>query len=87
LNDLYLWVQRGIRVKATGFGRLDFEPLPVLKQIHSINSEALLFGTDLPSTRADTPFSSKDTMLIKDNFSEDDQQLIFFENAEKWYAR
>ena len=44
-----------------------------------------MFGTDLPSTRANIPFSEKDIQVIKDNFSESEQQKIFFENAHQWY--
>lgn len=87
LKDLYYYVEKGIKVKATGFGRIDFDPIPVMKTIHSINPEALLFGTDLPSTRANVPFSVKDIELVKQHFSEKDQNAIFYENALKWYGR
>jgi len=32
LNDLYKLVEMGTGVKATGFGRIDFDPLPVMKR-------------------------------------------------------
>jgi predicted TIM-barrel fold metal-dependent hydrolase len=54
----------GVHVKATGFGRLDFAPGPVLQAIAAANPEALLFGTDLPSTRAPRAFESADIELI-----------------------
>lgn len=85
LKDLYYWIERGMKVKATGFGRLDFDPLPVMKTICSINPHALMFGTDLPSTRAAIPFSQQDIQLISDNFSGEEQENIFFRNAENWY--
>ena len=56
---MYQLAEAGCRVKATGFGRVDFDPLPVLKKLHAINETCLLFGTDLPSTRAKVPFSEK----------------------------
>ncbi len=55
---------RGARVKACGFGRLDFSPLEALAAIHRENPDALLFGTDLPSTRAPSPFARADLDLI-----------------------
>ncbi len=87
LNDLYYWVERGVKVKATGFGRLDFSPIPVMKLINSINPKALLFGTDLPSTRAKTPFTQKDVELIKENFSIEELKRILYSNASEWYNK
>jgi len=85
LDDLYYWVEKGAKIKATGFGRIDFDPVPVMKKIYSINPEALLFGTDLPSTRAKIPFSYADIQLVRDNFSEVEQENIFYKNAQAWY--
>lgn len=86
LKDLYYWVEKGAKVKATGFGRLDFSPIPVMKQIHDINPEALIFGTDLPSTRAEVPFSINDLNLIKENFSGIALENILYNNAMLWYG-
>ncbi|SFR55003.1 Predicted metal-dependent hydrolase, TIM-barrel fold [Robiginitalea myxolifaciens] len=85
LEELYYWVEKGVRVKATGFGRLDFEPLAVMKQIYEINPRALLFGTDLPSTRAKVPFTDKDVLIIEENFTLEEQANIFYRNARDWY--
>ncbi|MCB1109913.1 MAG: amidohydrolase family protein [Chlamydiia bacterium] len=78
-------VSQGIKVKATGFGRVNFEVLPVLKQIYQENSEALLFGTDLPSTRAKRPFSPEDLQLIQENFSEEAIERILWKNSVAFY--
>lgn len=86
LKELYQWVEKGIKIKATGFGRVDFDPIEVMKQLHKINPNALMFGTDLPSTRAKIPFSENDIIRIKDHFDENDQQKIFYQNALEWYA-
>lgn len=80
-------VDQGVKVKATGFGRLDFNPVELMKKIYSINAEALLFGTDLPSTRAKIPFSPDHVDQIKDHFSEEQQRQIFYKNAKEWYFR
>lgn len=87
LKDLYDWVEKGVRVKATGFGRLDFDPIEVMKNINRINPKALMFGTDLPSTRAKVPFSQTDIQTIIDNFDIEDQERIFSKNALKWYKK
>ncbi|MDY0779770.1 amidohydrolase family protein [Tenacibaculum sp. IB213877] len=87
LTDIYFWAKKGVKIKATGFGRIDFDPIPVMRKIHCINPKALLFGTDLPSTRAKTPFSIKDIQLIKDNFTTTEQENIFYNNAVEWYQK
>ena len=85
LKDLLYWVEKGVKVKATGFGRITFDPIPTMKKIYNINPDALMFGTDMPSTRAKTPFSVLDIQLIQDSFSEEAQDKIFKTNALNWY--
>lgn len=87
LKELYKWVGKGIKVKATGFGRIDFEPIEVMKKIVEINPESLMFGTDLPSTRAKIPFSIIDVKKIEQNFDYNDQERIFYKNALSWYKK
>lgn len=87
LVHLYVLVEKGCRVKATGFGRIDFDPVWAMKEIHSINPEALLFGTDLPSTRAKRPFLMSDVDLIREYFSEEECQRILHGNALRFYLR
>ncbi|WP_057936613.1 amidohydrolase family protein [Algoriphagus resistens] len=86
LEDLYYWVEKGVKIKATGFGRVDFDPIPVMKTIYQINPKALLFGTDLPSTRAKVPFSDKDVQLLIDNFSAEELDNILYKNGLDWYS-
>ncbi|TWF33627.1 putative TIM-barrel fold metal-dependent hydrolase [Chitinophaga polysaccharea] len=74
-------VEKGARVKATGFSRCDFDVLTAMRQITAVNPGALLFGTDLPSTRAPRPFDIKDLQLILENFPEDIAAKICRENA------
>ena len=85
LPIVYQLAEAGCRVKATGFGRVDFDPLPVLKKLHAINETCLLFGTDLPSTRAKVPFSEKDVVLITDNFTPSEVHRIMYQNAYEFY--
>lgn len=87
IKELYYWAENGVKIKATGFGRIDFEPIQVMKKIYSINPHSLMFGTDLPSTRAQNPFTLKDVERIKNNFTEAEQQKIFSTNAQEWYLK
>lgn len=59
-DDLLWLVERGIKVKATGFGRCDFDVAEALRRIDAVNPEALMFGTDLPCTRAPRVFEESD---------------------------
>lgn len=65
LPTLLRLVERGLRVKATGFGRVDLDPEAALASIHRANPAALVFGTDLPSTRARRPFEAADLELVR----------------------
>jgi predicted TIM-barrel fold metal-dependent hydrolase len=66
-------VEGGALVKATGFGRvdLDLDVAEALTRIAGINPGALMFGTDLPSTRAPRPFSPGDVDLLADALADD----------------
>ncbi|GGK52190.1 amidohydrolase family protein [Nocardia camponoti] len=57
-------VDRGARVKATGFGRVEMDVAETLRRIHEVNPGALMFGTDLPGTRAGRPFEDSDLDLL-----------------------
>ena len=54
-------VAAGAMVKATGFGRVD---LDVGAALRAVDPSALLFGTDLPGTRARRPFAREDLDLV-----------------------
>lgn len=60
-------VEAGAFVKASGFGRVGYEDVgPVLRAIADVNPAALLFGSDLPSTRARRAFQDEDLQLVRD---------------------
>lgn len=84
LHVLHL-VEKGLRVKATGFGRVQLNVPKALKAIYNINPDALMFGTDLPSTRAKRRFNEKDITLIRELFDEEAVRKILYENAVTWY--
>jgi predicted TIM-barrel fold metal-dependent hydrolase len=78
-------VSRGVRVKATGFGRVQLDVASTLREIHKENPEALMFGTDLPSTRARVPFQQADLELVADILA-DDAGLALHDNGARFYG-
>lgn len=85
LQSLYQCVESGAYVKATGFGRVDFEPTEVIRQIMRINPSAVMFGTDLPCTRAPRAFSQDDIARCVDAFNEGELSNLFYKNAQSFY--
>lgn len=85
-NLLHL-AEHGIKIKASGFGRVDFDVKKALQSIVKINPDALLFGTDLPSTRAQRPFLDADIKLITDLFDEPLAEKILYKNALDFYSK
>lgn len=78
-------VEKGVKVKASGFGRVDFNVPWALKEIAKINPDGLMFGSDLPSTRAPRPFLDEDITLITDSFDEPLSTKILYSNAIQFY--
>ena len=56
--------EQGVRVKASGFGRVNFDVGTAIKELYAANPDCLMFGTDLPSTRAARPYSDRDFRLV-----------------------
>ncbi|WP_019409458.1 amidohydrolase family protein [Pseudomonas psychrophila] len=77
--------ERGVRIKACGFGRVDFAVPQALQDIHSANPYALMFGTDLPSTRAPIPFKDNDIKILIDALGEDEAENALWHNARDLY--
>jgi len=75
----------GVRVKASGFGRVDFDVRSALRDLYAVNPEVLMFGTDLPSTRAARPYSDNDFLLVVDTLGEEAAHRVFFDNAVEFY--
>ncbi|MEO4052365.1 amidohydrolase family protein [Solibacillus sp. CAU 1738] len=80
-------VEKGVHVKATGFGRVELNVENALRSIYSVNPDALMFGTDLPSTRAKRPFDYNDILLIQQIFDEQEADKILYTNALNWYFK
>ncbi|WP_460803273.1 amidohydrolase family protein [Microbulbifer agarilyticus] len=79
--------ERGVKIKATGFGRLGFDPRLVIAPIYAANPSSLMFGSDLPGTRAPRPFCENDIALICDTLGEAAAGQVLYENAHKFYDR
>jgi predicted TIM-barrel fold metal-dependent hydrolase len=79
LDDEALPVLRrlGCMVKATGFGRVD---LDVAATLRALDPAKLLFGTDLPGTRARRPFEPGDLALVAGI-----APAALADNARAWY--
>lgn len=78
-------VGRGARVKATGFGRVDFDVKGALRELYAANPDALMFGTDLPSTRAPRPYADADFDLVVDALGADGARRVLHQNAVDFY--
>ncbi|WP_224984783.1 amidohydrolase family protein [Geomonas agri] len=85
LPALLAMVERGVRVKATGFGRVDFDVAGAVRDICRANPDALMFGTDLPSTRAPRPYDDQDLRLILDTLDIDLACKVLCGNAIEFY--
>ncbi|MCD5992609.1 amidohydrolase family protein [Pseudomonas sp. CDFA 602] len=77
--------ERGVRIKACGFGRVDFPVQAALKDLYAANPDALMFGTDLPSTRAPRPFEKNDIDLVTEALGETGAHKVLWENAAHFY--
>jgi predicted TIM-barrel fold metal-dependent hydrolase len=67
----------GCMVKATGFGRVD---LDVEATLRALDPDRLMFGTDLPGTRARRPFGPADLELVAGIAPQ-----ALADNARAWY--
>ena len=85
LSLLVQLAEKNVRIKATGFGRVDFDVASALKDIYSANPHSLMFGTDLPSTRAPRAYSDDDFILTANTLGDAPAKKIFSENAVLFY--
>jgi predicted TIM-barrel fold metal-dependent hydrolase len=70
----------GVMVKATGFGRVTLDVPKTLEAVAKKNPNALVFGTDIPSTRAKRPFESSDIDLIENTLGAELAAKVFWDN-------
>ena len=79
-------VEHGVKVKATGFGRLDFDALGLISQLYEINPDGVMFGTDLPSTRAPKPFEDKHIYDLVACLGGQAAKKVCWSNARNFYG-
>ena len=85
LDNLLRLVEKGIKVKATGLGRVELDPTATIKAIMDVDPTALMVGTDLPSTRAKRPFENADFDLIAQALTPEQAAAVFWDNAAAFY--
>ena len=73
-------VDAGWKVKATGFGRVKMDVPKVLEAVAKKSPNALVFGTDIPSTRAQRPFMASDIDLIEKVIGPELAKKAFWDN-------
>jgi predicted TIM-barrel fold metal-dependent hydrolase len=74
-------VAAGAKVKASGFGRVKLDVSKALEQIAAKNPAALVFGSDIPSTRAARPFMPSDIALIEQVLGPELAAKVFWDNG------
>ncbi len=85
LPVLLALAEQGVRVKVTGFGRVNFDVRSALRDLHNANPEALMFGSDLPSTRAPRAYRDSDVELVSQVLGADAAEDVFYRNALEFY--
>ncbi|WP_373087762.1 amidohydrolase [Zhongshania sp.] len=85
LPVLYQLAESGARVKATGFGRVDFAVSQAIRRLFDINPDALMFGTDLPSTRSPRAFNPVDIEIIGNALGDSATKKVLWDNAAAFY--
>lgn len=78
-------VETGAFVKATGFGRLAFDPVEAVRRLVAVNPAAVVAGTDLPSTRAPRPFRASDLEALRDGLDAEAAEAVLWRNARALY--
>ena len=82
------FVAAGVPVRVTGFGRIDYtreEAAKLIAELYAENPKALIFGSDLPSTRASKRFDVDDIELIVDAVGSDHAEEVLYGNGAAWY--
>jgi predicted TIM-barrel fold metal-dependent hydrolase len=73
-------VEAGWKVKATGFGRVKMDVPKALEAVAKKSPNALVFGTDIPSTRAQRPFQPADLDLVEKVLGPELANKAFWDN-------
>tara|TARA_R110001592_G_scaffold66617_2_gene204587 strand:- start:29844 stop:30605 length:762 start_codon:yes stop_codon:yes gene_type:complete len=88
LPDIRYLLEQNIKLKACGFGRVDFDLLQVLPELYSINPSSIMFGTDLPSTRAPRAYEDSDFLFVQNALNDERAcAAVFSKNAGDFYLK
>lgn len=85
LGTVLKLAEQGVRIKASGFARVDLDIGQALRDIAGVNPGALMFGSDLPGTRAPRPFRHEDVELILQTLDTDQAENVLYRNAMHFY--
>lgn len=77
--------EKDVKIKATGFGRIDFDASQAIIELYNANPDSLMFGTDLPSTRAPIAFQDADIEKVADTLGIEAATKVFSKNAIEFY--
>jgi predicted TIM-barrel fold metal-dependent hydrolase len=75
----------GCKVKASGFGRVRLDVPKTLARVAQTSPQALVFGTDIPSTRAERPFMPSDIDLMENVLGPELARKAFWDNPRALY--
>ncbi len=78
-------VDAGAKVKASGFGRVNLDVPRALERIAQRSPDALMFGSDMPSTRAKRPFQNTDIDLIESILGQELARKALWSNGRSLY--
>lgn len=81
LRTLVRLVEAGLWVKASGFGRGLLDVRTALHRLYTANPNRVVFGTDLPGTRARRPFLQSDVDLILECLGEEGGTQVLLHNG------
>lgn len=86
LSQIQKLAENGVKIKASGFGRTEVDVSKAVKSLYAINPECLMFGTDLPSTRAERPFNVRDIETVCEALGDEKAiDKVFAGNAADFY--
>ena len=78
--------QHGVRIKACGFSRGDLKVHSALLELYAVNPASLMFGSDLPCTRAPVVYSDRDFALVFETLGDKAARRVFSQNAIEFYT-
>ncbi|GAF40849.1 hypothetical protein FC83_GL001472 [Agrilactobacillus composti DSM 18527 = JCM 14202] len=89
-DDLKRLLAAGIPLRLTGFGRVAYsraELTALIPGLYQENPDGLIFGSDLPGTRAKYSFTMADVDLVAEALHHDPKAIekVLRSNGENWY--